>query len=633
MLRRFPHLSLCLGLALALLMVHQAGSNPPEPNTAKLNKKVDPFKLPLPSGKEWSSDEVKDARAVVVVFLSFECPVSNGYAPTLVGLHEKFKAEKVAFLGVIPGDDLSLDEMGKYVRQYNLPFPVVRDGRFQLADQLHATTVPEAFVLDGNRVLRYRGRIDDSYTARLKRNPKASSRDLEQAVKSVLAGESVRTPATHPIGCAIARDRVAKNDGKVTYHRDVLPILQEHCQGCHRPGEVGPFSLLTYKQAVNWAEDIRDYTREGKMPPWKASGGGPFHHERKMSEKELAVLDSWVKEGTPEGDPAHAPRAREFTDGWQLGTPDLVLTLPEEMVLGASGKDLFRCFVLPTGLTEDKFVTAVEVRPGNKRIVHHTLNFFDTSGKAREMEQKERQRPKKANEVDRGPGYTVGMGVGFTPKAGQFGGIGGWAPGQRSRFLPEGYGWPLPRGADVVLQLHYHRNGRVESDRTSVGLYFAKNQGTKPYRSAVIPGRFLVIPPGVENHKVTGQIEALEDGELRSVMHHMHMLGRSAKVTMTPPGGQPTTLLEIKDWDYNWQETYFFQQPVPFKAGTKFSVEANYDNTDRNPNNPFNPPTWVRFGEQTDNEMCFVFLGVTTASGTPGPLRVKSFGIRPAMAR
>jgi hypothetical protein len=420
---------------------------------------------------------------------------------------------------------------------------------------------------------------------------------------------------------------VARKDGKVTYYRDVLPILQNHCQACHRPGEVGPFSLMTYKQAVNWAHDIKEYTHERKMPPWKAVEGGPFHNERKLTDKELSTIATWVDGGTPSGDPKDAPKPKTFTDGWQLGKPDLVLTMPEEMTIGPAGKDIFRCFVLPTGLTEDKHVVAVEVRPGNKRIVHHSLNFWDLSGTARKLEQKEKDRKRKPNEQDHGPGYSVAMGIGFTPESGKFGGVGGWAPGQRARFLPEGYGYPLPRGSDLVLQLHYHRNGRTEKDRTSVGLYFAKKPGIKPYKSAVIPGRFLVIPAGAEKFRVTGSIEALQDGELHSVMHHMHMLGKKATITMTTPDGKKTTLLRIDDWDYNWQETYFLREPIPFKSGTKFAVEAYYDNSARNPNNPFNPPTWIRFGDQTDNEMCFVFLGVTS-DDKPGRFRFRADGLK-----
>ncbi|MFO0876564.1 MAG: redoxin domain-containing protein [Gemmataceae bacterium] len=618
---------LLLGWIAVGLSFTATGRGEPTPDVEKLNKKIESFTLDDAAGKPWTLASLKGKKAVVVAFLSFECPVSNSYCTTLAELARSYSAKDVAFVAINSSEDLTPAELARQAQDYRLPFPILKDDRFRVADLFKAKIVPEVFVLDAGHVLRYRGRIDNAYSARLKLNPRITEHNLKQAIEDVLAGKDVRNPATVAIGCHIVREREIKATGKVTYHRDVLPILQNQCQQCHRPGEVGPFSLMTYKQAVNWAHDIKDYTKSRKMPPWKAIAGGPFHNERRLTDQEIATLAAWVDGGTPEGNPADAPAGRTFTDGWQLGKPDLILTMPEEMTLGPSGKDVFRCVVLPTGLTEDKHVIAVEVRPGNNRILHHTLNFFDTTGQARDLEKKEQARKKSSDEIDRGPGYPVGMGVGFTPASGKFGGVGGWAPGQRARFLPQGYGYPLPKGSDLVVQLHYHRNGKVEKDRTSIGLYFGKKPGIKPYRSAVIPGRFLVIPPGTEKFTVTGGIEALEDGELHSVMHHMHMLGRTARITMIPPGGQPTVLLHIDDWDYNWQESYFLKQPIAFKAGTRFRVEATYDNSASNPNNPFNPPTWVRFGDQTDNEMCFVFLGVTT-DDKPGRFRFRADGAK-----
>ncbi len=381
---------------------------------------------------------------------------------------------------------------------------------------------------------------------------------------------------------------------------------------------------MSYKQAVNWASDIKEYTQERKMPPWKPVEGPAFHNDRKLSDRDIVTLSSWVDGGTPEGDPKQAPSPRKFVEGWQLGEPDLVLTVPEEMTVGASGPDLFRCFVLPTKLTEDKYVTAVEVRPGNSRIVHHSLNFFDTSGKARELEKKEHLQEKK--EPDHGPGYSVAMGLGFLPQPGAVGGVGGWAPGQVVRRLPDGYGYLLPKGSDIVLQLHYHRNGRVEKDRTSIGLYFSKGDKTKRWKGMIIPGRFLFIPAGNERFLVRGGLEVQQECMLYSVMPHMHMLGREVKVTLTPPDGKRTTLVAIKDWDYNWQETYWLKEPIAIKPGTHLEVEAIYDNSSKNANNPSNPPRWVKFGEQTTDEMCYIFLGAT--ADAPGRIKVRQDGSR-----
>jgi peroxiredoxin len=612
-----------LGLP-AVVGIAPADAPPAEKfSTDKLNKKIDNVTLTDGAGKSVALYDVKDKKAVVVVFLSFECPVSNSYAPTLADLARNYADKGVAFVAVNSSDDLDAAEVAKKAAEFKLPFPVLKDTKFQAADALKAEVVSEAFVLDHNFVLRYRGRIDDAYSARLKKNPRVTSHDLKQALDDLLAGKDVGTPATRAIGCAIAREQAVKTGGKVTYYKDVLPILQASCQQCHRPGEVGPFSLMSYKQTVNWAADVKEYTQNRKMPPWKPVEGPDFHNDRRLSDKDIATLAAWVDGGTPEGDPKDAPPPRKFVDGWQLGKPDLVLTVPEEITIGPGGKDLFRVVVLPTGLTEDKYVTALEVRPGNKRVLHHTLNFIDRTGKGRELEQKEKERVKKDDEQDHGPGYSVSMGVGFVPQ----GGLAGWAPGQLARQLPEGAGYLLPKGADVVVQMHYHRTGRVEKDRTSIGLYFAPKPAERVFQSMVVPGQFLFIPADKDHHRVAGHIDVLQDCTLYSVMPHMHMLGREVKVTVTPPEGEARTLIAIKDWDYNWQETYILKQPLAIKNGTRIEVEAFYDNSAKNPNNPFNPPQRVFFGEQTDNEMLFVFLGAT--SDTPGRIKFRRNGEKP----
>ncbi len=594
----------------------------------KINEKIADFQLPAADGKTTALHDLKDKKAVVVVFLSFECPVSTSYAPALAEMAKAYADKGVAFLGVDGSDEGDAAAVAKQASEFKLPFPVLKDARRAAADALHAEVTPEAFVLDGSLVLRYRGRIDDGYYARLKRSREVTHHDLRDALDAVLAGKDVATPATKAVGCPIASADTTKAAGAVTFHRDVEPILQQNCQQCHRPNEVAPFSLMTYQQAANWASDIKDYTESRKMPPWKPVEGVPFHNERRLSDKDLATLASWADGGAPEGDPKDAPPPAKFVDGWQLGEPDLVLTVPEEMTVGPAGRDLFRCFVLPTNLDDDKFVTAIEVKPGNNRVLHHTLNFIDLTGKGRKLEQAERDRKKADDEQDHGPGYTVPMGVGFNPQ----GVLGGWAPGQLAHKLPDGYGWRLPKGADVVIQVHYHRTGREEKDRSSIGLYFAKKPGTQPFKGLIIPGFFLVIPPGEANYKIHGAIEVMQDCVIHDVMPHMHMLGREIKVTVKPPDGAPTTMIAIKDWDYNWQETYYLKEPMAIKKGTVLSVDAVYDNSDKNPQNPFSPPQFVFPGEQTTNEMCFVFIGATSdESGRIlfGPVGGKPYGGRP----
>lgn len=613
---------LCTGV-LATLLVGPARADS-EPSTALLGKKIEDVAFVDAAGKTQKLDDLKGKKAIVVVFLSFECPIANSYAQPLAELAKTYGARGVAFVGVCATEDEDAVQVAKHAKKFDIPFPVYRDAKYAAAHAFRADITPEAFVLDADGVLRYRGRIDNTYVARIKKNNSGPTRhDLRQALDEVLAGKPVTMPATLPVGCPIARGTapvVNAAPPKVTYYRDVLPILQNQCQVCHRPDEVAPFALMTYKQAVNWADDIKEFTQNRKMPPWKPVDGPAFQHERKLSAKELATLAQWADNGTPAGDPTDAPPPRRFPSGWQLGTPDLILTVPADYHLGANGNDVFRSFVLPTNLAEDKYVTAVELRPGNPRIVHHALTFIDTTGQARKLEQQEKDRAKDAAEKDAGPGYSASMGIGFLPR----GGLGGWAPGQVPHHLPEGTGYFLPKGADVVLQIHYHRDGRDEQDRTSIGLYLAKKPVERRFQGMVIPGRFFMIPAGDASYRVAGGIICQQDCQIHAVTPHMHMLGKEIKITLTPPDGKPQTLLAIKDWDYNWQETYFFKEPIAIKAGTRLDMEAVFDNSAQNPSNPNNPPRAVFAGRQTTNEMCFGFLGAT--SDQPGRIRFSIAG-------
>ncbi len=602
------------------------------PSKAKLGAKIPNLTFRDVQGKSTNLFDLKDKKAIVIVFLSFECPVSNSYCALLADMTKEYGKHGVSFLGLTVSEDDTRAQVAKHAKDFSLNFPVYKDEKLAAAGALQADFTPEAFVLDGNYVLRYRGRIDDSYSERLKKHTQTKTHNLKQVLGEMLSGRPVAEPATQAIGCAIQRDPSRPpllkggqggvvQDGAVTYYRDVLPILQNDCQTCHRPGEVAPFSLMTYKQAVNWADDIKSYTQNRTMPPWKPSKGVPFHNERRMSNKDIATLAAWVDGGAAAGNPKDAPPARKFPEGWQLGRPDVILTPSGDYTLGPDGRDVFRCFVLPTNLPEDCYVSAVEIRPENKRIVHHVLLAIDTAGQGRKLEKKAREKeaavsaqdvdshPDKKS-LDRGAGYPTQMGFGFIP---QGAGLTGWAPGAVPRHLPEGSGMYLPKNADVVMQVHYHRDGRAERDRTQVGLYLSKKKVDKPFYGGVVAGRFVWIPAGNERYQVQGDAWARDDFTMFFVMPHMHMIGKQIGLTMTPPDGPTQTLIDISAWDYNWQETYMLKEPIHVKAGTKFHVDAVYDNSAKNPLNPFSPPKMITFGEQTTNEMCFVFLGGTTA--------------------
>lgn len=626
-------------LAVAAVIVGFDGAAPtsaadPHASTDRLNKEIDNVKLPAVAGKAKSLRDFSGTKGTVVVFVSFDCPVSNSYAATLTELHKTYSAKGVGFVALVPTDD-SVERVAKKAAEFNLPFPVMSDSTRVAAEAFKAVVAPEAFVLDHNHILRYRGRIDNQFYGRLKRNPQVTEHDLRDALAALVSGKDVPTPATRAIGCHLEEKERVVTSENVTYHRDVRPIIQKHCQGCHRPGAVGPFALTDYKQALAWAADIVHYTQNGDMPPWKPVAGVAFQNARGLTIREIDTLALWEKNGCPEGDPKDAPPPAKFPDGWHLGEPDLVVEVPDDFHVGAAGKDTFRCFVLPTGLKEDKYVVAYEVKPGNATVVHHTLNYFDTTGKARKLETAEKARQKAAGELDRGPGYSVAMGIGFFPNPADaprpgvppVGFVGGWAPGQLGTKLPAASGIYLPKEAEIVLQVHYHRTGKPEKDRTKIGLYFSEKPVQKPWTTLVVTGMtpFSFIPAGAAKNVQKGSAWTTADANIHSVMPHMHLLGKSVKMTMTEPGGNPVVLVDIKDWDYNWQESYWLKNPLFAKAGTRFDIEAVFDNSAKNPNNPANPPKLVRFGEETTDEMLFGFLGATPA----GTERVRTVRTEP----
>lgn len=594
-----------------------------DPKDAKpesvIGTKAPSLTLTALDGTATKLDTLRGKAATVVVFVSFECPVSNSY---VAGLNElaRTHAEKGVTVVLVAPTDEPLANVVKAAAGFKPKIPVLHDPKKELAAGLKAIVTPEAFLLDANGVVQYRGRIDDAYAERLKRNAKISSTDLQDALDAVLTSKPVAKTVTPAIGCAIDYTSKAPKTGAVTYYRDVAAILNNNCVVCHRTGEVGPFPLTTYKQARRWASDIAFYTGNKQMPPWPAAGGLPMRGERKLSAEDIATLARWAEADAPEGNPADAPKAPDFgNEGWRYGKPDLIITPGDDFRLGGNGDDLFRVFVVPTGLKEDKWVIGYDVKPGNPRVVHHTLHYFETTGKARELEVKQQEKEKGKLLMDGGPGYNASMGVGFIPSSGTkdnptFGGIGGWAPGQLPQMVPQGMGWLLPKGSDFLIQTHYHRNGQYATDRTRVGLYFAKSPIDQPWQTIVVNGLKAneKIQAGDAKHHARGSMYLYQDAVLHNVLPHMHLLGKWVKVTMTPPGGTETLLIEIPAWDYRWQETYWFKEPIHAKAGTRLSIEAVYDNSAANPNNPTKPPRTVMVGDQTTDEMLFGFFGVTS---------------------
>ena len=401
---------------------------------------------------------------------------------------------------------------------------------------------------------------------------------------SVHAGNQVNPPQNAP----------------VTFNGQVAPIVFAHCVSCHRPGEVAPFSLLTYAGVKKHGHQIVDVTASRLMPPWKAEQGAEvFHDARALSEPEIGILNRWVEQGMPEGNPADLPELPKFTEGWQLGQPDIVLEPPEDFQLPAEGPDVYRCFVFPTNFDQDRYIAAMEVRPGNRRIVHHAMGYVDVTGMARKLD-----------EADPGPGYTAFGGVGFAP----LGTLDGWGPGIIPRRLPDGVGMFVPKGADIVVQLHYHPTGKPESDRTRIGLYFCDQPVDKQLHMAVALNFDLRIPPNQSRHEERASLTIPADITLLRIAPHMHLLGHDMSVTATLPDGTRRTLVTVPEWDFRWQGIFTFKEPVKLPRGSRVDVLAHFDNTADNPANPSRPPREVTWGEGTNDEMCVAAMFYTVDS-------------------
>lgn len=391
-----------------------------------------------------------------------------------------------------------------------------------------------------------------------------------------------------------------------TYNKDIAPILYENCATCHRPGEVAPFSLLTYQDAAKRASLIATVTKKRYMPPWKPEPGyGNFDHVRRLTDEQIALIQGWAAAGGPEGDKADKPAIPAFPTGWQAGEPDQVLKVPEPYALAADGRDQFRCFVVPMNLTKESYVSGAEFRPGNARVVHHALIFLDSTGTARKLAA-----------ASSGSGYPCFGGPGFTGA----GLLVGWAPGYTALPPEPSLSLPVRPGTDVVIQIHYHPSGKPEQDQSSIGLKFS-GPPTKGRALLLVMNRYLDIPAGESHYVVKGSVTVPQDAELWGITPHAHYLATDMKVNARLPDGSVIPLIWVKDWDFNWQGQYRYKQPIKLPKGTKIELEYVYDNSAGNPHNPSSPPVRVRFGEQTKDEMALAFLGLVL----PSPADVQPF--------
>ena len=435
-------------------------------------------------------------------------------------------------------------------------------------------------------------------------------------------------------------------EGPVTFSEHVAPIVFANCTPCHRPGEAAPFSLLSYRDVRPLAKAIATATASHVMPPWKAGPSDfPFANARQLSRDQIATIQTWVADGALEGDPAHLPALPNFTEGWQLGPPDLVVTMSEAFEVPARGADVYRNFVVPLNLDRDTWVRAIEFRPSARTVVHHSLFFLDATGASRERDASD---PLPGFPGGMGGGRVAGSGRGLAgllgrrgggaaadpvdddPVARVAGGLGGWALGGRALELPAGLAFFVAKGSDLVLSTHFHPSGKIEHEKSTVGLYFAPGPPTQAFTTIQLPPIFgvfegLDIPAGEGHYTIKDSFVIPIDVRAFSVGAHAHYLGKQMRLTATMPDGTVKTLLRIDDWDFSWQERYRYAEFVSLPGGTRLDAEVTYDNTSANKRNPSRPPVRVTWGEESNDEMGSIGLQVVAASPSQLPQLRQAF--------
>lgn len=381
-----------------------------------------------------------------------------------------------------------------------------------------------------------------------------------------------------------------------TYANDVASIIYKHCSNCHRPGEIGPFPLTNYNEVKSWGQTIKHVTEIKYMPPWKPeSGYQNYQYENYLSDAQITTIGKWVDAGMPQGNPANEPAFPNFPKGSQVGTPDLTLSFAKKYTHKGNFTDEYRYFVLPTGLTQDKDLIALEMRPGNAKVVHHTLFWSDATGAARAADAAT-------------PEYGFEGGLGQAIALGDQ--LPGYVPGQKPNIYNNGMAQTLTKGSDLVLQMHYAPTGVDETDSSVVNLFFAKTPAKRTVRNHIMLPNSLVNGPFIIPRNAVkefhGEFTVPIKVSLLGIWPHCHMLGQKWDVYAITPSGQRINLIKIDDWDFNWQGGYYFKKLIVLPIGTKIHAFATYDNTTSNPVNPNNPPKDVSWGEGTRDEMYYL---------------------------
>ena len=523
-----------------------------------------------------------DTKAVVFVFVSQHCPVAQQYIPRLNSLYRQHQGQGIQFVAVYSNSRVNVMSMAKHAHDADIQYPAMLDYEHRLADLLDVESIPEVVILDAGLVKRYQGPVDDQFTKRGRRTL-AMNHYLADALAAIVADQPVETPFVLTSGCRVERQPPPAPSNALSYYRDVAPIIQQRCQSCHREGCVAPFELMTYDDVYYNADTIAEVIEDRRMPPWHAylePKFGRFRHDPRLTESEVRTVLAWIRSGAPAGDPATAPSPREWPDPaeWSIDSPDFVYQMPEPFTVPKHGVLDYQFYRVKLDLPVDRWVQAIEVKPGNSEVVHHIAvhavkaSDKDFSGLAGMIEL-----------------------YGYGPDQSQL--IGDYVPGDPycAVTYPTGQAMRLPRGTDLIYELHYTPNNRAAAaDQSLIAIRWASESPAQEIHSSVFRkpcGRFE-IPPGEHHFRMEDSYYFPQDVEIDAIRAHFHLRGKSYRLEIVQRDeatGEVThreTLMTIPTWDLDWQRTYQLETPLRLTAGTELRAIGHFDNSALEPEQP-----------------------------------------------
>ncbi|HEV3145508.1 MAG TPA: redoxin domain-containing protein [Gemmataceae bacterium] len=543
------------------------------------------FALPDIQGRRHTLNEWRDKPLVVLAFLSADCPVSRLYAERLEELAQEFGPRGVAVIAIDPDAEDSAANLQKLQSELRLTYSFLCDSDQTLARRLGITRTPKVLVLDSSRRIRYQGRVDDQYTPGAHR-AKPARRDLAEALRDLLAGRAVRVPHTVATGCPLPplpkepEPKTAPGSSRdaVTYHQDLAPIIARRCATCHQAGGIAPFALDKSQDVARRKKAMLEAIADRRMPPWHADPQfGRFANDPSLSDEERRLFSAWQVAGFPMGVPAEAtsPPAPEHRDGWSISGPDVIVSIPQPFAVAETGVIPYQYFEVDPGFREDHWIQEAEIRPGNRKVVHHATVFLRPPGSTDLVFQGELQ------------SFCVAA----------------YAMGTPPLILPRGMAKKVPAGWKFVFVIHYVPGGANQFDQTQLGIRFADPRLVqKEVATNILISDNFTIPPRCADHVVSRSRTFEHDVLLLALFPHMHLRGVSFRYEAKYPDGRTETLLFVPRWDMNWQHRYVFAEPKRLPAGTTLTATAHYDNSENNPNNP-DPDAEVHAGPQTNDEM------------------------------